>query len=174
VGCGLCGSVTIAGRKGVVDAPGRALPRWPLAHSRPRCRLRQVREQRVVGSGTKRRTNRVEPACSLSTPPQASTASPKTGRGIAPAGPQRDHLVHLRAAPEGVADLVVGRAEAPRRLKGAEAAHGLVAPLEAPVILLQPVVQVLAAAMGHPLAQDLADGARVGVVPAGGRLPGLS
>ena len=79
-----------------------------------------------------------------------------------------------RAVPEVAADIVVGRAEARRRLKGAEAAHGLVAPLEAPVILLQPVVQVLAAAVGHPLAQDLADGARVGVVPVGSNLPGLS
>ena len=70
--------------------------------------------------------------------------------------------------------LVVGRAEARRGLEGAEAAHRPVSPLDAPVVLLYPVVQVLAAAVGHALAQDLADGARVGVVPAGGRLPGLS
>ncbi len=55
--------------------------------------------------------------------------------------------MHVVAGADVVASLIVGGAEAGRRVKGADAAHGIVAPLDAAVILLHPVIQVAAGAM---------------------------
>ena len=47
-------------------------------------------------------------------------------------------------------------------MEAAEPAHRMVAPLDAPAVLFDFVVQVLAAAVDHPFAQRLPDGAGIG------------
>ncbi len=64
-----------------------------------------------------------------------------------------------------VAQLVMGRTEAGCRVKGAEAAHRVVSLLDAPMILLHPIVHIAAGAVLYVGSQGLADGTRVGVVP---------
>ena len=63
---------------------------------------------------------------------------------------QWHRIAHRPPRAEMVPQLVVGRAEAGRRDEAAEAAHRVVPLLDAPMVLLQPVVQVLAAAVLDP------------------------
>ena len=81
-----------------------------------------------------------------------------------------DGFVEVGAGAEVVAEFVMGRAEAGSGVEGAEPAHGIVALLDAPVILLDPVVHVAAGAMAHVGAERLPHRTRIGVVPIGGHL----
>ena len=64
---------------------------------------------------------------------------------------QRHRFAHRPPRPGVVPQRLEGPAEPGRRREGAEAAHRGVPLLDPPVVLLQPVVQVLAAAMLDPL-----------------------
>src|SRR5918998_6860256 len=78
-----------------------------------------------------------------------------------------DMLVVTGAGTEDVPELVVPSAEPGRGSGALEAAHRSVAAFEAPVVLLQPVVQVAAGPVPHPFAQLGPDRPRVAVVTVG-------
>jgi len=72
-----------------------------------------------------------------------------------------DHLSQALTRAEMVVECVVGRADAGRRVKGADG----VALFDAPVILLHPLMHRPACPMAHLRPPLCADGARIGVVP---------
>src|SRR3954463_5702612 len=76
-------------------------------------------------------------------------------------------LVGAGPGAEEVAQLVVSSAEPSRRSRALEPAHGPVSALDAPVILLDPIVHVLAGPVSNPLAQLGPDRARIAVVAVG-------
>ena len=82
-----------------------------------------------------------------------------------PALRQGDALARPGLGTEILTLLLEADAEAGRRGESAEAAHGIVALLERPMVLLDAIVFVAAGAVGDVVAERLADGARVGVVP---------
>ena len=71
---------------------------------------------------------------------------------------ERDVLVDVAGRAQEVADLVEGSTEAMSRIEVLEAAHRPVAPFDAPVILFQHVVFVLAGAVVDVRAELVSDG----------------
>ena len=86
------------------------------------------------------------------------------------AAPPADLPDPSSAAPDLVAQRAEGKADAGFRVEAAEPAHRTVALLDAQVILLQPVVQVLVAAVLDLPPRGLPDGRGAGGVPVGGHL----
>src|SRR4051795_13022490 len=76
-------------------------------------------------------------------------------------------LVRTGAEAEEVSEFVVTSAEPGGRSWALEAPHGPVAAFDAPVVLLQPVIQVAAGAVPHPFAELAPDRPRVAVVTVG-------
>ncbi len=81
--------------------------------------------------------------------------TPMRWRGLVPLRCQRDPLVGLAPGAEVLALLLVGAAEAPRRRDTPEAAHGVVALLDAAMVLPERgavgrAVAVIANAVLHP------------------------
>jgi hypothetical protein len=71
------------------------------------------------------------------------------------------------AGTEVVAYFVKGTAEASRCLDVSKAAHRIGALFDATMILLDPIGEIVIAAMDDLISQDLADGTGVGIMPIG-------
>ncbi len=76
-------------------------------------------------------------------------------------------LLHRRPDPKELAHFIEGTAEARCRGHADEPTHGVIALLDATVILLQSIVEGAVGPVEHVTAQGLADGTRVGVMPIG-------
>src|SRR5215207_4847438 len=88
------------------------------------------------------------------TPPEVEESAAIGGNMLMVAG----------ARAEEVAEFVVGLAEPGGGSWTFEAPHGSIAAFDAPVVLLQPVIQVATGPVPHPLAQRGADRPRIAVV----------
>ena len=76
-------------------------------------------------------------------------------------------LVRAGAGTEEVSEFIVTSAEPGGRSRALEAPHGPVAPFDAPVVLLQPVIQVATGSVPHILAEFGPDRPGIAVVAVG-------
>ena len=94
----------------------------------------------------------------------------------APALRKREGLVAVRLGAEKASDLIKDATETCGGGEGFEAAHGPVALFNAPMVLLEMIVQVAVGPVHHAVPGDLPNGAWVSIVAIGGdpvgRLPG--
>jgi hypothetical protein len=85
-----------------------------------------------------------------------------------PAVRKRERLVAVRLGAEECADLIKDKAKPPGCDEGFEPSRGPVPLLNAPMVLLQMIVQVPVRPVCHTLPKDVPDGPRVG--PTRGKL----
>jgi hypothetical protein len=89
-----------------------------------------------------------------------------------PAVRKRHGLFAVQLGTENSSDLIKSEAEARGYGAGCEPACGLVAWLDAPMVLLQMVVEMVVGPVRHLVPKDMPNGARVGVVAVGGHAVG--
>ncbi len=76
-------------------------------------------------------------------------------------------LLHHRPDPKELAHFIEGSAEARCRGHASEPTHGMIALLDTTMVLLQSIVEITVGSMEHLIAQGLADGTRIGIMPIG-------
>jgi hypothetical protein len=85
-----------------------------------------------------------------------------------PALCERNGLVTVRLGTEKCSDLIKDAAEIRSGAEGFEPACGPVALLDAPMILLEVIIQVAVRPMRHPISKDVPNGAWIGIMAIGG------
>jgi hypothetical protein len=86
----------------------------------------------------------------------------------APALLKREGLVAVGLGAEKRAELIKDATEPSSRGKGFEPSGGPITLFNAPMVLLQMIIQVAVGPVRHPVPEDVLDGAWVGVVTIGG------
>jgi hypothetical protein len=76
--------------------------------------------------------------------------------------PERDYFAHSAARTERVAQFVEGTTEACSRLDGSKTMHRIVPLFDAPMILLQPIIEVFTRSMLDVVPHCLANGTWIG------------